>query len=59
MVEEFDYSIYGAAKDLKIRPSTAKAIMKRYRETGTVFIKKSKLILQNISASSENNNIIN
>ena len=40
MVEEFDYSIYGAAKDLKIRPSTAKAIMKRYRETGTVLIKE-------------------
>jgi Mn-dependent DtxR family transcriptional regulator len=40
MVEEHKYSIYRAAKDLNIKQSTAKAIMRRFRSKGTVFVKK-------------------
>jgi hypothetical protein len=33
-------SVYGASKTLKINNSTAKAIIRKYRKDGTIYIRK-------------------
>ena len=40
MVEKKNYSIYKASKQLGISNSTAKLIIKNYREEGRIFQKK-------------------
>ena len=51
MVEDEGISTYRAAELLDFPQSTAKAIMKKYRETGTIEAKKTELVDGNSNQS--------